>query len=823
MKRFSIFFAALMMAASVQMAHATITYELNGGTHSTYMTAQDMYADLNADYNAATGATATWKPLADMAQGGDGAAGIPTSVSTFDLKVFNEEPYKAKWGWLLDYMIAKCTEQQQQADLANSAYNAFLRYNLSSFFLNGVRPGWPKSADYTTCGVATVEAYQPYWKSGFANPTEPTTEVTLNAPYKEGATFDGWYANADFSGNKVLTVNENYAGTLYAKWVVYIPTCAEVTALAGNTETQAKGIVTFINGKNVYIQDATGGMLLYMKDAPTFKVADEVVVAGKKTTYGGAPEVSGCTEVSATAATLPNAKVLLLSDIVAEPLKYFGQLVHFDGLKIAGYDDNGNAKVKDDNNEVPCYKMVLDQTAFPVGKKVNLTAIVGYYNALQLVGDIAGFEIVAAAPTDGQTYEDMKIMDLNGVEQTYSFKSDWMFSQVLGNFEANKPNAVAEGSRGMGVKDGIMYFPYRNNNIPTEPVKLVRVDAATGEMLDPVMLESKEGGLYQNGDYMFGVLTNIKFDNAGHMLTMNLPTSGGQFRVWYIDEKTGAVETIIDLSQNPDTIVDPATGDTALVGGMLKNIFPNAPVIRLDRLGVLGDIKGDAVIMSAVAATAEAYYWYIKDGKWDGESHQVVCAGGEGFNFGGATEIQPIEGDMFYIDGFATNPMLFDFDGILIDSFTGDAAGLAPIHNGHNGVFEFELNGEYFMACAYNNTVGSPSSSFCLYKCKDENRIFAEMTQMWVFPANGMGEKSNPQRCAVPFILADNANQKADVYVFTSENGYGKYTFSSTVAPVEDGISELKASEAGVQKLLENGNLVIIKNGVRYNAIGAAL
>ena len=44
-------------------------------------------------------------------------------------------------------------------------------------------------------------------KIAFANPTEIVNEFTLNAPYKEEFTFDGWYAEADFSGEKITKVS----------------------------------------------------------------------------------------------------------------------------------------------------------------------------------------------------------------------------------------------------------------------------------------------------------------------------------------------------------------------------------------------------------------------------------------------------------------------------------------------------------------------------------------------------------------------------------------------------------------------------------------
>jgi uncharacterized repeat protein (TIGR02543 family) len=50
----------------------------------------------------------------------------------------------------------------------------------------------------------------------------------LGNPYKEGYLFDGWYAEEDFSGTPVTTVDQNTDGTLYAKWIEHFHT-REVT------------------------------------------------------------------------------------------------------------------------------------------------------------------------------------------------------------------------------------------------------------------------------------------------------------------------------------------------------------------------------------------------------------------------------------------------------------------------------------------------------------------------------------------------------------------------------------------------------------------
>lgn len=54
------------------------------------------------------------------------------------------------------------------------------------------------------------------------NPNSYTIEsdITLQNPTKKGYTFDGWYENADFSGNEVTKIAKGTTGnkTLYAKW-----------------------------------------------------------------------------------------------------------------------------------------------------------------------------------------------------------------------------------------------------------------------------------------------------------------------------------------------------------------------------------------------------------------------------------------------------------------------------------------------------------------------------------------------------------------------------------------------------------------------------
>lgn len=188
-----------------------VTYELNGGVMNPYTDAQAMYADLNADYNAYTGSSTIWKPLAECTAVTDGITAA-TYTTGWDMSFFGSATYSAKWGWLSSYLDDTYKSQLPSGTYIPSANSTYMRYNLQSFFMNSQRTSWPVSANYATCGVSS-SAYEAYIYPQFVD-----DEYTLRAPSKAGYAFAGWYDNAEFTGTPVTTIDENSQGTLYAKW-----------------------------------------------------------------------------------------------------------------------------------------------------------------------------------------------------------------------------------------------------------------------------------------------------------------------------------------------------------------------------------------------------------------------------------------------------------------------------------------------------------------------------------------------------------------------------------------------------------------------------
>ena len=812
MKRFSIFFAALFVAAT---SFAAVAYELNGGVTNddNWLTKNDMFQACMADCGV-TG-LASLDELKTSADPFTTICGKLTDVTG----MLSAE----KWDWLEAYIMTVQNADANATALVEGTTSAGWRYAVAAFFLESARTSWPKSTDFAAAG--TVEAFMPAWKHAFANPTEPTAEFVLNAPYLEGKTFDGWYAAADFSGDKVTTVNAETTGTLYAKWVDYVSTVAEVRALADDTEAKTAGVVNFISGKNVYIQDATAGILVYTAETPNCKVGDKITVKGKKVIYGGAPEISGAVIEAVEAASVAAPTVFeTLAPLLADSLefKYYATNVAISGVTIVALDSYNNPTVQDAlGNKALCYKMSVDPAQFPVGTKVNVTAVAGWYNGFQFVGDPANIVVPVAGVVEDYTYPVRH-------DGKYALKNNWVISNIEDNFAANKPGSN-DYVRGMAAKDGIMYF------INRETKSIVRVDGKTGNMLEPLVLQGtdtlfKSQTVNAEGETVWADGTtlpfnDIKFDQAGNCLIgacMTGATKCQTFYIYIVDLETGVCTKLIEdvLWENP---------------GLDQVQF------RFDAFGAAGDVTKNGVIMAADAnGSWNVYRWLVEDGV-AGEGEQVavlldpavdqslfVNAAG----YGTAPQIFPQDevGELFYVDGFNTLPMLFygnpDEGAVLIDDFinvpTGvkvwnDANDTISMNANFNGLVEFQVGEEYFLLMVAANNTHNVPTTYALYKFADADRAFEGMEPLWYFPHNGLGTTTIGCRTATPSVDVV-SDTEATLYLYATNNGYAAYTL--TIDPTT-AVEDVEAVKVGAEKVIENGQIFILKNGVKYNALGA--
>ncbi|MBO5405580.1 MAG: InlB B-repeat-containing protein [Paludibacteraceae bacterium] len=808
-----------------------VAYELNGGVTNAHgwLSKAHMCLDLQKDFNAAAGTSKEWAKEENgvvyyyvkgewklPAEVEGSAADVPnflqavtymSETATFFVDLLQTEKWKPLGDYINNLRVAAGN------DVANEGA---LRADLSGFFLNSPAiTDYRKTNDYAIAGQPA--SFCPVMKMGFDNPTEVAFEVTLNDPYRAEFTFAGWYAAADFSGEKVTKVSPESViagGKLYAKWVEYIPSIAEVMAMAEGTETKISGVVNWVRNNNVFIQDNTGGFLLYGTDlAP--EVGTKIVAKGKRGAFNGSPQLSGTVVESSEPATLFAPANLTLADLVADTtaLKYFGQRVQVLGVRVAEYDSYGNIYVTDGTNKLKGHYMTPDSTVFLVGKKVDIVAVASQYKGtVQFEGDVKGITLTVLGKKDTYAYP------TRGENNQYKLENRWVISNVEDNFAANAPGGDQK-VRGMAAKDGIMYFINHNGTI-------VRVDGASGDMLEPLTITGDH--LFQvqdsTGAWASGVTygyNDIKFDSEGHCLITGLPTSSAQrFMVYEVDLETGAATEVINerLADNPDF-----EGVTA----------------RFDAMGVNGDIRGNACIMAACAGGGlDVVRWLIEDGVaqpgelismlFNAETDDYLYESITGW--GTAPQIFPQDeiGSLFYVDGNTATPMLIDENGMLIEDLIKCPAGVNVWNNPGDtislrgdlcGLQEFQIGDEYFFIMIATHTVSDVPQAFALYKFKDEARSFDGLEPLWYFPAKGLGSASNGVRTAVPTVEVN--GNKATIYLYAQNNGYAVYEFVNTDLP--EGVENVETETIKAQKLIENGQVFIIKNGVKYNVLGVTV
>ena len=170
---------------------------------------------------------------------------------------------------------------------------------------------------------------------------------------------------------------------------------AEALAAKDGTEgLSVKGVVTLLDGKNVYLQDSTGGICVRMSaNFDDIALGDTVIGTGTRATFNGLPQLENSTYEKSSGLTLTPAVKTIGELKTADICTY----VTIQNVEITEIFDNGgnysnpNITVKDaDGNTIQLYKAVVEKNednSWPVavGDIITITGAVGVYNTtLQL-------------------------------------------------------------------------------------------------------------------------------------------------------------------------------------------------------------------------------------------------------------------------------------------------------------------------------------------------------------------------------------------------------------------------------------------------------
>ena len=172
----------------------------------------------------------------------------------------------------------------------------------------------------------------------------------------------------------------------------YTPIADAVAAESG--EFTVRGVVTLVDGNNLYLQDETGGICVRMASKPTdVSLGDTIIGTGSKTVYNGLPQLGSGTYEKSSGLTLTAKETTIAALTAADICTY----IKLSGVEVTEvYDNNGqystpNVTVKDaDGNTIQIYKAVVAKSDgstwdVKVGDKIDVCASVGVYKTtLQL-------------------------------------------------------------------------------------------------------------------------------------------------------------------------------------------------------------------------------------------------------------------------------------------------------------------------------------------------------------------------------------------------------------------------------------------------------
>lgn len=244
----------------------------------------------------------------------------------------------------------------------------------------------------------------------FASVDNGETWTQLQIPaYPSGADWN-FVPSGDISLNRfvgnlvkvkfVYASNDNFYGTWEIKNLKVTEDAAVITTIAGLnnsaataeaawTGTFTDAVVSYTNGGNAFIEDATAGIQLYLSNhGLSAGTVINGTVSGKIKLYNGYAELTSLdtSKATVTAGEAPKPTVVTLPELLASYLRWQNCLVQLENVTFATAlsETNRNGKITQGDNEIAAYSQVNGKVV--MSGTGDLTCIPVRYNATLQVG-----------------------------------------------------------------------------------------------------------------------------------------------------------------------------------------------------------------------------------------------------------------------------------------------------------------------------------------------------------------------------------------------------------------------------------------------------
>ena len=443
--------------------------------------------------------------------------------------------------------------------------------------------------------------------------TDPTTESTVYAQA---------FTVSTTTTVKALAVKEglNNSDVVSAEYVIIEPmTIAEARALADNEYALVQGVVTFLEGRNVFIQDATGGIDLYLNSntvPTTIALGDMVKGYGKKTVYGGLVELTGINGndenqflILSSGNPLP-----VMVKTIAELIEDFnnnnalqGTRVMVENAIIGAINTSGYTTISQDDNSIIIYKIPYVE-GLEEGDFVTVTGVVGAFNnELQLrIATAADIQYTHPASIT------VNPTALSGFNYVYEEGPSTVKTFVISGVSLTAPTYIHASEN------------YEISSFPGEsfyPENTITINTYTGVYSYTIKVRLKAG--LELGDYEENlVIAQAEVDTLYVALSGSVtsaPIVTGYSRISDIAQLTSGSKVIFAARYNENA--NEYYAMTAQASGKPEGVLFNSVV------------SNDETLPSEITDNEETYYWTVDV---NGDNYTFTNANGDvlGYNSG---------------------------------------------------------------------------------------------------------------------------------------------------------------------------------------------
>ncbi len=537
------------------------------------------------------------------------------------------------------------------------------------------------TAQNVTISCATAGATIYYTTDG----TDPTTSSSV---YSSAISVT---ADMTIKAMGVLTGLENSAIASATYQFVSPITIAAARALDNNASACVEGIVTFIDGRNVYIQDSTAGIVLYLNTGtvPTALAPGDIVEAiGTKTVYHNLVELSGINGSSqasfiiiSTGNALPTEtlSIAAINADFADENMLQSTRVKIENAIIGTINTSGSTEIRQDTNSMVIYR-IPTVAGMLAGDLVTVTGVLSAYNTLQLR--------VSSADDIQYTHRPNLTADPNMVSG---------MNYVHGNGPSEIANFALSGH-------------YLTDKVTLTPPADFEISSVGGSLFDPespmyvypplsggfnnlnIYVRLKEG--LEIGTYNDTLTITTEGGDALYVRLLGSVTENGGGTVDYV-----RIADLSGLTDGSQLIMAARYNDIATNYVALQNTLTSG---KLQSTQFISETSGsDEIIPASIVADENTYVWTVNV---SGSSYTFTNNNGDVIGYGSSTS--------FVMGGNKTS--------WTVSRGVSDTASMVPsytafkIVNDSTTTRAFAINNTYHSCGAYatSNMTGSNASGY---------------------------------------------------------------------------------------------------------------